>query len=213
MFFVFLSEGQMFLFALFALCSASTWYLGGGDSGSVASARAVMSSGATHVRVYLLWRYVQQTVKPPLENISVSELRSNFTKVAEWAAMQNWGELDRRIGLYANSSIEIIGEVTEGTTSGLPSFNGTFFDPNVVGKDLYLAYVYRAARATVSRYKNRVKFWQIENELNEAWVARWADGWLVGCLVRSFSFAVWGVSADFNWLTVLGVIGTFSHYS
>jgi hypothetical protein len=121
--------------------------------------------------VYLLWRYVQRRVEPPLENITVWWLRANPGAVAAWAATQDWTETDRRLSLYANSSITIIGEVTEGTVMGLPNFGDSVFDPNVVGEDVYLAYVYRAARATVSRYKQRVHMWQIENELNEAFLA------------------------------------------
>lgn len=163
----------MFLpFLFFVVLVNGESFLGGGDSGTAVSAKAVIASGATHVRVYLLWRYVQGTVHGPLENITVAGLRKNASMVYSWAAMQDWSELDRRMSFYANSSIQVIGEVTEGTSSGLPNYNGTFFDPNVVGQDVYLAYVYRAARATVNRYKNRISLWQIENELNEAWIAR-----------------------------------------
>jgi hypothetical protein len=44
-------------------------------------------------------------------------------------------------------------------------------DPNLIGVDLYLAYQYRFARAAVKRYKSVTKLWQIENELNEAFLA------------------------------------------
>jgi hypothetical protein len=155
---------------LVCLCHATT-YLGGSDQGSAVTANALIQSGATHCRVYLLWRYVQQTVHAPLENITVASLRGNPGAIAAWAAGQDWSETDRRLALYANSSINVIGEVTEGTVMGLPSYGDSFFDPNVVGEDVYLAYVYRAARATVSRYKQRIHMWQIENELNEAWLA------------------------------------------
>ena len=153
-----------------ALCHGTT-YLGGSDQGTALSANALIQSGATHCRVYLLWRYVQQEVKPPLENITVAWLRANPAAIAAWAAAQDWSETDRRLSLYAQSNITIIGEVTEGTVTGLPKFGESLFDPNVVGEQIYLAYVYRAARATVSRYQQRVHMWQIENELNEAFLA------------------------------------------
>ncbi len=156
---------------LLGLCYA-TAYLGGSDEGTALTAKALIQSGATHCRVYLLWRYVQQTVHAPLENITVAWLRVNPAAVAAWAAGQDWSETDRRLSLYANAtSVTVIGEVTEGTLMGLPSFGDSVFDPNVVGEETYLAYVYRAARATVRRYKQRVHMWQIENELNEAYLA------------------------------------------
>lgn len=152
-------------------CAWGETYLGGSDGGTRESADALLASGATHVRVYLMWRYVQSHVVAPLENITVAGLRGNPAAVLAWATQQDWSETDRRVGLYRNSSITIIGEATEGTFMGLPSFGSSLFDPNVVGRDIYLAYVYRAARATVNRYKDRISMWQIENELNEAWLA------------------------------------------
>ena len=161
-------------FAIFCLCASAsaTLYLGGSGNGDAASAKAIIESGASHVRVYLMWGFVEPRIKGPLDpSITVANVEANPSLISSWAALQNWKELDRRMGLYANSTIKIIGEVGEGTNTGLPRFNDSFFDPNVVGETAYLGYLYRSTRAIVRRYKDRVALFQIENELNEAWLA------------------------------------------
>jgi hypothetical protein len=170
-------------------------FLGGSCSGSADSAAALLESGASHVRVYLLWAFVQERVESPLENITVAELQKNPSLIADWAKTVNWDNLDRRISYYSNTSVKVIGEVGEGTVFGLPRFENDFFDPNVVGTSTYLAYVYRASRATVARYKSHVHMWQIENELNEAWLES-----ILGQRRFQFTKSVW---RDWQFLTQL----------
>lgn len=86
----------------------------------------------------------------------------------------NWHVTDSRVLDYVNAGIVPIIEVSEGTTNGLPTYKGEVADPNVIGADLYLAYQYRFARAAVNRYKKYCYLYQIENELNEAWLAGFA---------------------------------------
>ena len=75
--------------------------------------------------------------------------------------------------------LTIFMEIGEGDSTTLPLYNNTIFDPNVVGSDVYLAYIYRYSRAAVRRYKDRVQYYQTENELNESWL----EGYVlfIGC--------------------------------
>ena len=75
-------------------------------------------------------------------------------------------------------------EVFEGTTYGLPNYinekgESVMFDPNNVGAQVYQAYMYRYTRALVRRYiqkyPGKIFFYQIENELNEAYLAGFID--------------------------------------
>jgi len=154
-----------------ALASAGTCFFGGSGSGDAQGATALIQSGASHARVYLLWRYVQEEVTEIDGNLTVAQLKADPSLIASWAAGLDWSGLDGRVGLYDDSNVTLIGEVTEGTLYGMPKYKDTVFDPNVVPEEQYLAYVYRQSRATVARYKHRIHIWQCENELNEAWIA------------------------------------------
>jgi len=70
--------------------------------------------------------------------------------------------------LAANLSLII--ELGDGQSNTLPKYKGEPADPNVIGRDLYLAYQYRFVRAAVRRYKDVCDLYQTENELNEAWL-------------------------------------------
>jgi len=75
------------------------------------------------------------------------------------------------------------------------------FDPNIIGEQLYLAYLYRYARASVHRYKDRVSLWQIENELNEAYFTA-VIGW------RMFPPVLQSQNSWGNWTFLTQIIET-----
>ena len=136
----------LFLLVSCFVFSCVSSILGGSGDASSEGASAIMFSGANHVRVYLLWKYIESEVHGLDTSITVANMKANPSLIKQWADAQDWSELDKRVALYNHKNISLIGEVNEGTTNGLPSFNGTVFDPNVVGEDLYLGYVYRQSR-------------------------------------------------------------------
>jgi hypothetical protein len=72
--------------------------------------------------------------------------------------------------LIASSSMRLPASHPSHHRQASAASSSTPFDPNIVGEQTYLAYIYRYARAAVHRYKAMVNIWQIENELNEAYL-------------------------------------------
>ncbi len=82
--------------------------------------------------------------------------------------------MDKRLSDVAAVNVTAIIEVGEGTLNGLPIWEGAAADPNRIGNELYCAYQYRTARAVVRRYQPiypHIRLYQIENELNEAYLS------------------------------------------
>lgn len=135
---------------------------------------ALKQLNATHARTYVMWKYVEAELSSLESNLTVAALRSNPQLIYQWSALQNWKTTDNIVQTFAQSGVQMIIEVGEGTFNGLPKYNNTLADPNTIGQQLYLAYQYRFCRAAVNRYKAYSNLWQIENELNEAWLSGFA---------------------------------------
>jgi hypothetical protein len=126
--------------------------------------------GATHVRVYVEWGYAEPVLKSLDVNLTVDSLRAHPELIDQYAQTINWADADRRVHSMLNQSLSLIIELGDGQSNTLPKFQGEAADPNVVGRDLYLAYQYRFVRAAVRRFKSVCTLYQTENELNEAWL-------------------------------------------
>eukprot|EP00339_Tiarina_fusa_P018675 CAMPEP_0117082332 /NCGR_PEP_ID=MMETSP0472-20121206/57983_1 /TAXON_ID=693140 ORGANISM="Tiarina fusus, Strain LIS" /NCGR_SAMPLE_ID=MMETSP0472 /ASSEMBLY_ACC=CAM_ASM_000603 /LENGTH=374 /DNA_ID=CAMNT_0004810537 /DNA_START=295 /DNA_END=1415 /DNA_ORIENTATION=+ len=122
-----------------------------------------------------MWSYLQSHLDQP-EQFSVAQLRANTSWLEPYSATLNWNETDYQVQQLFSSGISPIIEIGEGTDHSLPTvsdeFNSTsgVADPGTVGMEQYLAYMYRYSRAVVHRYKQDVTIWQIENELNDAYL-------------------------------------------
>lgn len=148
-----------------------TFIKGASTRGDPREASALSSAGGTHARAYLLWKYVQPSIDSFNRSLSVAAVRADPQRlVYDWADALDWSETDRRVAVLRNASLEVLGEAFEGTSSGLPSLNGKPAGPEALGEGPYLAASYRFARACVRRYKGVVRAWQVENELNEAYL-------------------------------------------
>lgn len=92
--------------------------------------------------------------------LNASDLQAGFATMDSWIATLN------------ASGVRTIGTLGDGGTNCIPSYPDaqSLFDPNVVGEELYRAYMYIFARAMARRFGDRVAVWQIENEPNYAWV-------------------------------------------
>jgi hypothetical protein len=170
---------------------------GSSTHASLVETEALKAAGATHARAYCLWRYAQPKLTELQSNETVEWLRANPAAVYAWGEQWlNWNDAEARITAAEKAGLIVIAEAFEGTVFGLPHLaigskhDGQPADPNYIGEDVYLAYAYRYTRCLVHRYKGRVHFWQIENELNEAWLAGWGGQRVrdIGGSWRSFAF-------------------------
>ncbi len=144
---------------------------------------------ATYVRRYVFWNGVEPELKHLDETLSVEKLRRNpKTLIYDWADSLHWGWADDQVHSLVKAGLEPLIEIGEGTFYGLPKYNGTLADPSVIGIDLYLAYQYRFCRAAVRRYKAHCKLWQIENELNEAFLSGFFGQRLIAPVWGNWSF-------------------------
>lgn len=154
--------------------------VGGSTNGAQEEYDMLHKMGGSHVRLYMLWRYVQPHVTTLEPDLTVSGLRENPARITNWSKSVDWNSCDRQMDMALNASLTPILQVSGGSVYGLPTFtgsgplNGKLMDPNYIGMPLYLAYQYRAARAAVERYGAHAALYQIENELNEAWLAGFA---------------------------------------
>ena len=127
---------------------------------------------ATHVRRYVFWNSVEPTLQELNQSLSITAMKADPQGwIYDWAAHLDWSYAEKQIRPLLAANITPLVEIGEGTFYGLPKYKGQYADPAVIGNELYLAYQYRFARAAVHRYKDVISLWQIENELNEAFLS------------------------------------------
>mmetsp|Transcript_14288 Transcript_14288/g.21598 ORF Transcript_14288/g.21598 Transcript_14288/m.21598 type:complete len:432 (+) Transcript_14288:38-1333(+) len=144
------------------------------------SYKTLKDANANVARTYAAYRYLYQDFKGTFDaSLRVENLRtayaSNIKLLDDWSASTlNFGYVDKQIEGLKQVGINSIIEIGEGTQWCLPYLDHKqseeVIDPNNVGKEAYLAYIYRYSRAVVRRYKKDVKMYQIENEMNEAYL-------------------------------------------
>lgn len=194
------------LLTLLACCACSVVagppWLGGSVRDMPSDYVTMAALGATAGRVYAPWAYIQPRVSSVNSSLTVSAVQANPSMVGEWAAAQNWAVVDERVNSMLGTGVTtLILEIGEGTSDSLPQLNQTYVDPNVVGTDCYLGYMYLYGRATIERYcaHQALTLVQLENELNEAWLES-----IAGIRVFRFASNAW---RDFDFLTqLLGVL-------
>ena len=102
----------------------------------------------------------------------------------------DWSLVEKAVTAFKKKGISLILAIGVGYTGGLPfiSEDGCMKDmaeerinPDVIGMERYVELNYAFARIAVRKFKNFVKVWQIENELNvacETVAWGWRDGFL-----------------------------------
>lgn len=161
----------------------------------------LVAMDVSHVRVYLNWVYIESVLPTPIQNYTVAELRANTTWIEPYSETLDWSIPDYYVDTLLGVGIKPLIEIGEGTTHCLPpigSSSGPPASPDNLGDSNYLAYMYRYCRAAVHRYKDRVGIWQIENELNEAYVEAVSGIRSPSTLGRWRN--IWG---DWDWVTEL----------
>ena len=102
---------------------------------------------------------------------------------ADLAANGRWDRMDGLVNTFAGQGIKLILVVGAGYRKEAPLFvmpDGTkdHVGPDRIGRDVYIAMAKWIAGAAVRRYGDRVSLWQVENEINIAWMVSHI-GWRV----------------------------------
>ena len=122
-------------------------------------------------------------------SLTIAELKAHPKElIYDWADSKKWTWSDKEVHSLVDAGLEPLIEIGEGTYNGLPRYSGTIADPSVIGVDLYLAYQYRFGRAAARRYKGKARIWQIENELNEAFLSGFMGQRLVAGIWGNWTF-------------------------
>lgn len=137
--------------------------------------------GARYARPTLAWREIEPTVAPL--GLTVDELRAYPGWIDDFSASRDWSSFDAELGGMISGGVIPVPIVGHGYVGALPRMEGSPdqpADPDHLGREEYLARIYRAARATVERYDHDghldapggldVRYWQTENELNQAFL-------------------------------------------
>jgi len=140
-------------------------------------------------------------------NLDLHYVMTHPEMVDDLIQSADWSIADSRIGDLIKHGMNPIVVVGHGYKWRHALYNGEWATPDRIGKSTYLAYMYLYSRAVVERYDGDgyldadgivVKFWQIENELNQAMLtAAW--GWRAPDWMDGFTSA-W---ADWNFLDML----------
>lgn len=136
-------------------------------------ARMIKELNGEWFRMSIPWGEVETWIDPS-ECLTLNEITNE--KVEEYlndAARTKWKDYDDMIKTLREEGINLIVGIGVGYSGALPynsSGNGETkrINPDIMNPDNYLAHIYLFTRATVRRYRDYVKIWQIENELNVA---------------------------------------------
>jgi len=141
----------------------------------------------------LVWENNPAYSYPALESIA-----GNSTLIDEYASHLTWTEFDTFIQSLIQARIAPLPLIADATTAplapgtqariapedegwtGSACILGTCVDYVGIGRDAYLAQAYLHAAALARRYRDRIGIWNLENELNWAYVHAGVAGWRVG---------------------------------
>ncbi len=141
-------------------------------------------AGATFFRPHIHWNRVEPFIyRPGLRVEDVTEEMIEAYAAGAWEGVF-WDETDMMINKMLEHGIKPFLCLGAGYLHQLPMFeskkNILPFNPSYIHPEIYLGHLYLHARASVRRYKDRCRHWQLENELNEAGettvVMKWRRG-------------------------------------
>jgi len=178
----------------------------GTSQGGSESVPLAAELGVGWMRTQVTWRSVEPVVTN--RGLSVEDVDNNPGLVAEYIQGCDWSVPDTLIGGILQAGLKPLVIVGHGYAGTLPEFQGARLTPDRIGRENYLGQIYLFARAVVERYNGDgeldapggqvVRFWQLENELNQAFLtAVW--GWREPSFLDAFGSA-W---QDWSFLTRL----------
>lgn len=134
--------------------------------------------GIRFMRPTLSWKDVEPDIH--VEGTTRADV-TNAERVSEFLRTHDFHVFDERLHEMLDAGIEAIPIVGHGYATTMPSMGDVRAGPDVLGREEYLARQYLVTRATVERYDGdgiddepthlRVRIWQTENELNQAFLA------------------------------------------
>jgi hypothetical protein len=159
-------------------------FLIGVSQGGAASIPIATDLGVRWMRTQVTWRQVEPTLADA--TLTVADVDANPQLVSDYIANGDWAWSDAMLAQMLAAGLSPLVIVGHGYTTTLPTIGGDRATPDRIGREQYLGHIYLLARATVERYDGDgvddapggqvVKFWQLENELNQAFfTAVW--GW------------------------------------
>jgi hypothetical protein len=162
--------------------------------------------GVRWVRPAINWGEVEPTLASP--GLTVAQVKANPGLVEDYSRSARWSGPDALLGSMTSAGIQGFVIVGHGYAWRLPLFRGVPASPDAIGREQYLGHLYLHVRAAVERYDGDgyldapgiapVRRWQLENELNEAFLtALW--GWRQ----PSFEAATGSAWQDWDFLTRL----------
>lgn len=147
--------------------------------------------------VHILFK--RKDVEPEIirQELTVEQVKAHPAMIDEFISRHDWTGFDAKIAPYIAAGIYIVVQLGSGFDGDLPRFEGGPANPNRLGRENYLGHMFLYVSAVAKRYKDKVKIFCLECELNEAGLAT-LYGW------RSPSFiepeSAW---CDFQFLTSL----------
>ncbi|MEW5759681.1 MAG: hypothetical protein AB1779_02820, partial [Candidatus Thermoplasmatota archaeon] len=117
------------------------------------------------VRIGISWR----NVIPLLHgNLTIAEVTNGM--VDSLAKNISLGWHDAIIENLTSNNISILMVVGQGYKGSLPLIGNSSdrVSPDKIGRENYLGWIYLYVRAVVNKYCSKIRYWQIENELNAA---------------------------------------------
>lgn len=124
-------------------------------------------TGGNYLRPSIGWRWIQPLVKD-LTGLNYSDVSESMIEGFITENEEAFRYFDEVITGYTQGGLKLIMGIGVGYTHELPLYKGERAIPDLLGREEYLTLNYIYARALVRRYKNYLKIWQIENELNVA---------------------------------------------
>lgn len=162
--------------------------------------------GVRWLRPAVRWADVEPVLAQP--SLTVADVKADPSLVEQYSRSVDWTAPDALLAALSGGGLRAFVIVGHGYASRLPRWNGIAATPDAIGREAYLGRLYLHVRAVVERYDGDghldapgitpVHHWQLENELNEAYLtALW--GW------REPSFEQAHISAwqDWDFLTRL----------
>lgn len=141
------------------------------------------AAGVTWIRFGIAWREIEPTLKRT--DLKISDVTDS--SVQDYIREGNWGPFDKLINEITSRGMNIVAIVGNGFVDSVPQVGGRPLTPDVLGQERYLGALYLHARAVVTRLKEKIKYWQIENEANvSGLMIPW--GWRSGELWKDSSF-------------------------
>jgi hypothetical protein len=178
----------------------------GTSQGGSESIPLAVQLGGRWMRTQVTWR----SVEPVVTNlgITVEDVDAHPGMITDYIQNHDWSVPDAMLAQILAAGLQPLVIVGHGYAGTLPQFEGAVLTPDRIGKENYLGQIYLYARAVVERYNGDgdrdapgapvVRFWQLENELNQAFLtAVW--GWREPSFLDAFQSA-W---QDWNFVTRL----------